>query len=47
MVFLNIKLVERSTGKVLYQRQGMEVRQRYGGDQPEQYFEKARWRWGG
>ncbi len=28
-VFLNIRLVERETGKILYTRQGMEVRQRY------------------
>ncbi len=28
-VFLNVRLVDRPTGKVLYQRQGMEVRQRY------------------
>ncbi len=28
-VFLSIKLVERESGKILYQRQGLEVRQRY------------------
>lgn len=28
-VFLNVKMIDRPTGKVLYQRQGMEVRQRY------------------
>lgn len=28
-VFLNMRLVERETGKILYTRQGMEVRQRY------------------
>jgi curli biogenesis system outer membrane secretion channel CsgG len=28
-VFLNLRLVERSTGAVLYTRQGLEVRQRY------------------
>ena len=42
MVFLNIKLVERTTGKVLYQRQGMEVRQRYEvAVQQEQYFDES------
>lgn len=29
MVFMNITLVERTSGKVLFKRQGMEVRQRY------------------
>ena len=29
MVFMNITLVERTSGRVLFKRQGMEVRQRY------------------
>lgn len=29
IVFLNIKLVEKSSGKVLYAREGLEVRERY------------------
>jgi hypothetical protein len=28
-VFLNVKLVERATGKAIYQREGFEVRERY------------------
>lgn len=41
-VFLNIRLVERSSGKVLYQRQGMEVRQRYEvATSQEQYFDES------
>ncbi len=42
MVFMNITLVEKSTGKVLYQRQGMEVRQRYEvATEQEQYFDES------
>ena len=42
MVYLNIKLVERSSGKVLYQRQGLEVRQRYEvATSQEQYFDES------
>lgn len=42
MVFMNIKLVERTSGKVLYQRQGMEVRQRYEvATSQEQYFDES------
>ena len=42
MVFLNITLVERTSGKVLYQRRGMEVRQRYEvATSQEQYFDES------
>ncbi len=41
-VFLNIKLVERSTGKTLYERRGMDVRQRYEvATSQEQYFDES------
>lgn len=42
MVFMNISLVERTSGKVLFKRQGMEIRQRYEvATSQEQYFDES------
>jgi hypothetical protein len=42
MVFMNLRLVERSTGKVLYDRQNFEYRDRYEvAINPVQYFEES------
>jgi hypothetical protein len=41
-VFINLKLVDRATGKTLYQRDNMEIRQRYEiSTDPSQFFEES------
>jgi outer membrane lipopolysaccharide assembly protein LptE/RlpB len=42
IVIINVTLTERATGKVLFTRQGMEIRQRYEiASQPQQYFDES------
>jgi hypothetical protein len=42
IVIVNVTLTERATGKVLFTRQGLEIRQRYEiARQPQQYFDES------